>query len=82
MVYTFQRTGATTDLLTVNYTVGGSAVLTSDYSQTGATTYSTTAGTIKFAAGESSKTPTIDPKSDTTVDADETVILTLNANMA
>ena len=82
LVYTFQRTGATTDSLTVNYTVGGSAVLTSDYSQTGATTYSTSAGTIKFAAGESSKTITIDPKSDTTVEADETVILTLNANMA
>ena len=72
LIYTFTRTGPTANALTVNYSIGGTAD-SSDY--TGATPG--TAKTITFAAGSSTATLTIDPTADTTIEADETVALTL-----
>ncbi|MDB9547396.1 Ig-like domain-containing protein, partial [Dolichospermum circinale] len=74
LVYTFTRTGSTANALTVNYGITGTAD-SSDY--TGATRG--TGKTISFAAGSSTATLTIDPKADTTVENNETVILTLAA---
>ncbi|NCS26603.1 MAG: endo-1,3-1,4-beta-glycanase ExsH [Microcystis aeruginosa BS13-02] len=71
LVYTFTRTGVTTNALTVNYTLGGTATLNTDYTRTG------TNNTVTFAAGSSTATVTIDPTPDTTVESDETVALTL-----
>ena len=81
LVYTFTRTGDTTNPLTVNYTVGGTATFNTDYSQTGAASfpnYSSETGTVTFAANSATATVTIDPTADTTVEDDETVSLTLN----
>ena len=72
LVYTFTRSGITTNPLTVNYTIGGSANA-SDY--TGATPG--IGKTITFAAGSGTATLIIDPTADTTIEADETVALTL-----
>jgi hypothetical protein len=72
LVYTFTRTGPTTNTLTVNYGIAGTAVST-DY--TGATPG--TGKTITFAAGSATATLTIDPTADTLVEPDETVTLTL-----
>ena len=72
LIYTFTRAGVITNALTVNYTIAGSAD-TSDYS--GATPG--TDKTITFAAGAATATLTIDPTADTTVEADETIALTL-----
>ncbi|MBD2568896.1 M10 family metallopeptidase C-terminal domain-containing protein [Anabaena lutea] len=72
LIYTFTRTGSTTNALTVNYSIGGTAAST-DY--TGATPG--TGKTITFAAGSSTATLTINPTADTTVEANETVALTL-----
>jgi Ca2+-binding RTX toxin-like protein len=77
LVYTFTRTGATTNALTVNYGVAGTAGLTSDYTQSGAASFSSTAGTVTFAAGATTAKVTINPNADTTVEANETVRLTL-----
>jgi hypothetical protein len=74
LVYTFTRTGITTNALTVNYGITGTAG-TTDY--TGATPG--TGKTITFAAGSATATLTIDPTPDTTVEANETVALTLAA---
>jgi Ca2+-binding RTX toxin-like protein len=74
LVYTFTRTGSTTSALTVNYGITGTAAST-DY--TGAT--SGTGKTITFAAGSATATLTIEPTADTTIEADETVALTLAA---
>ncbi|MFM7406331.1 MAG: bluetail domain-containing putative surface protein, partial [Cuspidothrix sp.] len=74
LVYTFTRTEAITSVLTINYDITGTAD-SSDY--TGATPG--TGKTISFAAGSNTKTLTIDPKADTTVENNETVILTLAA---
>nr|NCS59516.1 calx-beta domain protein [Microcystis aeruginosa G11-04] len=71
LVYTFTRSGVTTNALTVNYTIGGTATLNTDYTRTGTT------NTVTFAAGSSTATVTVDPTADTTVESDETVALTL-----
>jgi len=76
LVFTFTRTGSTTNALTVNYTVGGTATLGTDYtgiSSTGATK------TVTFAAGSATAVVTVDPIADTEVEPDETVELTLAA---
>ncbi len=77
LVYTFTRTGATTDALTVNYTVEGTATFNTDYTQTGAASFTATTGTVTFAAGSDTATVTIDPTADTNVEDDETVTLNL-----
>ncbi|MFM6732096.1 MAG: Calx-beta domain-containing protein, partial [Microcystis panniformis] len=71
LVYTFTRSGVTSNALTVNYTLGGTATLNTDYTRTG------TNNTVTFAAGSSTATVTVDPTPDTIVEPDETVILTL-----
>jgi Ca2+-binding RTX toxin-like protein len=73
LVYTFTRSGLTTNPLTVNYTLGGTATLNTDYTRTG------TNNTVTFAAGSSTATVTVDPTADTIVESNETVILTLAA---
>ncbi|NCS13869.1 MAG: hypothetical protein GPJ08_23800, partial [Microcystis aeruginosa G13-09] len=77
LVYTFTRNGVTTNPLTVNYTVGGTATFNTDYSQIGAASFTATTGTVNFLAGSSTATVTVDPTADTTFETDETVILTL-----
>ena len=72
LIYNFTRTGATTNALTVNYSIAGTAAAT-DY--TGATPG--TGKTITFLAGSATATLTLDPTADTTVEANETVALTL-----
>ena len=77
LLYTFTRTGAISNALSVNYTVSGTATFNSDYSQTGATTFTTTTGTVTFAAGASTATLSLDPSIDSLLEADETISLTL-----
>ncbi|MFN6482142.1 MULTISPECIES: Calx-beta domain-containing protein [unclassified Nostoc] len=79
LVYTFTRNGSTSNALTVNYGVAGSATLNTDYTQSGAASFSSTAGTITFAAGASTATLIINPTADTTIESNETVALTLNS---
>ena len=76
LIYTFTRIGDTENALTVNYTVEGTATFNSDYTQTGADSFSTT-GTVTFDAGSSTATVTIDPTADTELESNETVSLTL-----
>ncbi len=72
LVYTFTRTGATTSALTVNYATSGTASATSDFTGTGTS--------VVIPAGSASATVTVDPTADTTVEPDETVVLTITAN--
>src|SRR5204862_1340327 len=56
LVYTFTRNGVISSPLTVNFSVGGSAnfgVSPNDYTETGATTFSASSGTVTFGAGNS-----------------------------
>ena len=72
LVYTFTRTNFTTNTLTVNYSIAGTAD-SSDY--TGATPG--TSKTIAFAAGSATATLTINPTADDTLESNDTVALTL-----
>ena len=79
LVYTFTRTGATTSALTVNFSVGGTATFSTDYTQTGAATFGASSGTVTIGAGNSTATVTIDPVADSTVESNETAILTVTS---
>ncbi len=74
MTYTFTRdnTSAQTPALTINFDTTGSATSGTDYTQSAT-------GTVSFAAGSDTATVTVDPTADTTVEPDETVILTVAA---
>jgi Ca2+-binding RTX toxin-like protein len=69
--FTFARTGNTISALSVNYTLSGTALNTSDYA--------TLTGTVTFAANASTATINIDAINDTIFETGtpETVILTL-----
>jgi Ca2+-binding RTX toxin-like protein len=69
LIYTFTRTGSTTNPLTVNYSIGGTATNGTDYA-------SIPTGVI-FAANSATATVIVDPTADTIVESNETVILTL-----
>ena len=76
LVYTFSRSGPTTAALTVNYTIGGTATLGTDYTGIAA---SPATKTVTFAAGSATTTVIVDPTIDATVEPDETISLTLAA---
>ncbi|TWT55072.1 Calx-beta domain protein [Rubripirellula amarantea] len=75
LVYTFTRSGATSNSqpLVINYTTTGTA---SSGDFTG------TAATVTIPANATTATVTVNPTADTTVEPDETVILTITANAA
>jgi YVTN family beta-propeller protein len=68
-VFTVTRTGDTTNALTVNFTVGGTASAGTDYGAIGTS--------VLIPGGASSGTITITPIADTLNESSETVILTL-----
>ena len=76
IIFTFFRTGATTNALTVNYTVSGSATLGADYTGIAA---SPSTKSISFAAGSATTTLIVDPTTDTTLEPEETITLRLEA---
>ncbi|PSF36815.1 hypothetical protein C7H19_12675 [Aphanothece hegewaldii CCALA 016] len=82
LVYTFSRTGSFTSPLTVNFSVAGTATFNTDYTQTGATSFNGTTGSITFAANSATKTLTLNPTGDTTIEPDETIALILTRNAA
>ncbi len=67
--FTLTRTGNVSNALTVNYTVAGTAGNGGDYNRL--------TGTLTFAAGSATAIVDINPINDTTVEPNETVILTL-----
>jgi Ca2+-binding RTX toxin-like protein len=79
LVYTFTRSGVISSPLTVNFSVGGTATFSSDYTQSGAASFTPPTGTVTFGAGSSTATVTVDPTADGAAEANETVILTLAA---
>lgn len=78
LIYTFTLTPAPTGNVTVNFSVGGTAAFSSDYSQSGAAGFTASSGTIVVPTSGSA-TLTIDPTVDGTLEPDETVIITPTA---
>ena len=81
LTFTFQRSGYTAVPRTVSFNVGGSATLGLDYQSSGAASFTATTGTVTFAAGATTATVTVDPTADTFLEFDDTVVLTLVADV-
>jgi Ca2+-binding RTX toxin-like protein len=79
LVYTFTRTGVTAGALTVNFSINGTATFSTDYTQSGAASFTPPTGTVTFFAGSPTATVTVDPTADGAAEGDETVILTVTA---
>ncbi len=79
MVYTVALSTAATSNITINFTVGGTATFGSDYSQSGAASFNASAGTVTIPNGSNSATFTLTPTADSTLEANETVTLTLSS---
>jgi hypothetical protein len=72
--FSISRTGDTTAGLTVHYTLAGTAMNGTDYGSL--------SGSLTIPAGSASATVTVTPIDDTTVEGNETVILTVSADAA
>jgi parallel beta-helix repeat protein len=81
LVFTFTRSGPTTSALTVNFDVGGTATLTSDYTQSGAASFTGTAGTVTIPVGATSAAISLTPLTDTLEEATETILLELTSGL-
>jgi len=73
-VFTVSRTGGTSQALTVNFSVSGTAAAGTDYTSIGTTT--------TIPSGAASRTIVVTPIDNTAVEGDETVIVTLSSNAA
>lgn len=71
LIYTFTLNQAAFSAISVNYTIGGTAANGTDYA--------TIASPLVIPAGNTTGTVTVSPTADTTIEADETVTLTLAA---
>jgi Ca2+-binding RTX toxin-like protein len=77
--FTVTRSGSTELTSSVNYAIAGTASNVSDYNNIGGTSGATGAtGTINFAAGETSKTITLDVLGDVAIEPNETINVTLS----
>lgn len=72
-VFTVTRTGATTQALTVNYALGGTAT---------SADFTALSGSVTIPIGALSATVTVTPIDDTLVEPSESISLTLSANAA
>lgn len=71
LIYTFTLNQAAFSTTSINYTIGGTAANGTDYA--------TIASPLVIPAGNTTGTVTVNPTADTTIEADETVTLTLAA---
>ncbi|TRV71513.1 MAG: subtilase, partial [Microcystis panniformis Mp_MB_F_20051200_S6D] len=77
LVYNFTRSGATTNSLTVNFTLSGTATRGNDYNAYGGNFVSPTTGNIVFAPGQTTAQIEIVTTGDTVREANETIAFTL-----
>ncbi|MEM6297215.1 MAG: BspA family leucine-rich repeat surface protein, partial [Bacteroidota bacterium] len=75
-IFTFLSDEPVCSDLTVNFTVSGDVDM-ADYSVSGATTFGSSTGTITILAGTNTAILTITPNSDTDVEIDEDIIVTV-----
>jgi subtilisin family serine protease/Ca2+-binding RTX toxin-like protein len=83
VTFTVTRSGGINAVGSVNYAIGGTATNSSDYNNIGGTSGANAAtGTINFAAGETSKTITLNVLGDADIEPDETITVTLSNQVA
>ena len=79
LVYTFTRTGFLDEVLTVNFNVSGTATLTTDFTQSGAASFSASAGTISIPSGDASASINISSIGDNLIEGNENVQFTITS---
>ncbi|WP_340112902.1 T9SS type A sorting domain-containing protein [Maribellus mangrovi] len=79
ITYTFSLSANATSNITINFSVGGTATFTTDYTQSGATTFNASSGTVTISSGTNSADITLTPVSDDGLEPDETIVLTLKS---
>lgn len=79
IVYTFSLPANPSSITMVNFNVSGSAEFGIDYTVSGADTFTTTSGTATIPTTSNSVSVTISPIGDTTLEPDETVVLSITA---
>tara|TARA_R110002074_G_scaffold129577_1_gene270790 strand:+ start:4773 stop:12011 length:7239 start_codon:yes stop_codon:yes gene_type:complete len=79
MVYTFTLDAPAVGAITANFNVSGTATFTTDYIQSGAASFNASTGTVTIPNAATTATVTLTPVGDTTLEPDETAILTLAA---
>jgi uncharacterized repeat protein (TIGR01451 family) len=79
LTYTFKRNGLIANAMDVHLHLAGSATFPTDYGQVGATTYDGADAFLHFAPGSDTATIVLTPVSDSTVEPDETVQMTIVA---
>jgi Ca2+-binding RTX toxin-like protein len=77
LLYTFTRTQETTNSLTVNFTLNGTATRGNDYNAYGGVFISPTTGNVVFSAGQTTAQVEIVTIGDTIKEADENIVFTL-----
>ncbi|MEG5241828.1 FG-GAP-like repeat-containing protein [Microcoleus sp. A6-D4] len=83
VTFTVTRSGGIDAASSVNYAIAGTATNSSDYNNIGGTAGATgVTGTVNFAAGETSKTITLDVLGDAIIEPDETITVTLSNPVA
>jgi Concanavalin A-like lectin/glucanases superfamily len=65
--------------ITIPFSVGGTASFPGDYAVAGATSFSATSGSLTIPAGQTSASLTVTPVADTSVEPNESIILTPQA---
>jgi hypothetical protein len=78
--FRFDRAGSTNVPLTVNFSVSGSATFGTDYTVSGADTFTATAGSINIPIGATYAEVTITTIADSVTEGDEYVVLQVIAN--
>ena len=77
LVFTFTRVGPAAGALTVPFAVGGSAAFGSEYTASGAATFTATTGSVALGPGETVRDVRVTPVGNPTPQPDHTVTLTV-----
>jgi hypothetical protein len=78
MVYTFTLSANATSNMTINFGVSGTAFFNTDYTASGAASFTASTGSVVIASGSNSASVTLTPTADATLEPNETAILTID----
>lgn len=79
IIFTFSLSTNAATNITANFSVGGSATFTTDYTQSGAVSFSASSGTVNIISGSNSASVTVTPVGDSNLEPNETILMTLTA---
>ena len=79
MVFTFTLSSPAVGNVTINFSVGGTATFNTDYTSSGASSFSGSSGSLVILSGTTSRSVTVTPIGDTSLEIQESIILTITS---